>query len=187
MSFRYRILIFLIFAIYLSKKLLPSLFKKKENQTQPQETQEEEKILNPPKFSHTSGFYPEDFSIKLTSEENTKIFYTVDSSDPKTSNTSKEYKDDILIYDRSSEPNIYSAISGDDDSPISICRFQPYYHPPAYPVKKAMVVRAVVKNEKGEYSKVVSETFFVTNKNLTKYKNTTVISLVTDPDNFIFP
>ena len=74
MSFRYRILIFLIFAIYLSKKLLPSLFKKKENQNQPQETQEEEKILNPPKFSHTSGFYPEDFSIKLTSEENTKIF-----------------------------------------------------------------------------------------------------------------
>ena len=189
MSFRYRILLFLFLATFSIIKLR-SLLKKKENQTQPQEPQnpqEEEKILNPPKFSHTSGFYPEDFSIKLTSEENTKIFYTVDSSDPKTSNTSKEYKDDILIYDRSSEPNIYSAISGDDDSPISICRFQPYYHPPAYPVKKAMVVRAVVKNEKGEYSKVVSETFFVTNKNLTKYKNITVISLVTDPDNLFSP
>ena len=166
MSFRYGILLFLFLSTFFSIIMLPSLLKKEENQNQPQETQEEEKILNPPKFSHTSGFYPEDFSIKLTSEENAKIFYTVDSSDPKTSNTSQEYKDNILIYDRSSEPNIYSALSGDDDSPISICRFQPYYHPPPYPVKKAMVVRAVARNEKGEYSKVVSETFFVTNKNL---------------------
>ena len=63
MSFRYRILMFLFLAIFLSIKMLPSLFKKKENPTQFQESQEEEKIVNPPKFSHTSGFYPEDFSI----------------------------------------------------------------------------------------------------------------------------
>ena len=147
----------------------------------------EDKILNPPKFSNISGFYPENFSLELTSEENAKIYYTLDSSDPKTSNTSKEYKDSILIYDRSSEPNIYSALGEDEDSPISISRFQSYYRPPNYPVKKAMVVRAVTKNEKGEYSQVVSETFFVTNKDLIKYKNTTVISLVTDPDNLFSP
>ena len=57
----------------------------------------EDKILNPPKFSNISGFYPENFSLELTSEENAKIYYTLDSSDPKTSNTSKEYKDSILI------------------------------------------------------------------------------------------
>ena len=149
MPFRYGIFLFLFLTTFLSIIMLPSLFKKEENQSQPQETQEEEKILNPPKFSHTSGFYPENFTLKLTSEENEKIFYTLDSSDPKTSNTSQEYKDNILIYDRSSEPNIYSAIGGDENSPISICRFQPYFYPPDYPVKKLMVIRAVAKNEKG--------------------------------------
>jgi len=143
--------------------------------------------ITAPIFSHTSGFYPENFTLKLTSGKNTTIYYTVDSSDPKTSNTSIEYKDSILIYDRSSEPNIYSALGQDDDSPISISRFQDYYHPPSSPVEKAMVIRAVAKNSKGNYSEVVSETFFVTDKELKKYQNRTVISLVTDPDNLFSP
>ena len=183
MPFSYGLLLFLFLATFSSLLILPLILKKEETPTE--ETDDE--ILNPPKFSNISGFYPENFSLELTSEENAKIYYTLDSSDPKTSNTSKEYKDSILIYDRSSEPNIYSALGEDEDSPISISRFQSYYRPPNYPVKKAMVVRAVTKNEKGEYSQVVSETFFVTNKDLIKYKNTTVISLVTDPDNLFSP
>jgi len=143
--------------------------------------------ITAPTFSHTSGFYPENFTLKLKSGRRTTIYYTVDSSDPKTSNTSIEYKDSILIYDRSSEPNIYSALGQDDDSPISICRFQGYFHPPSSPVEKAMVIRAVTKNSKGNYSEVVSETFFVTDKELNKYQNRTVISLVTDPDNLFSP
>ena len=143
--------------------------------------------ITAPTFSHTSGFYPENFTLKLTSGKKTTIYYTVDSSDPKTSNTSIEYKDSILIYDRSSEPNIYSSLGQDDDSPISISRFQGYYHPPSNPVEKAMVIRAVAKNSKGNYSEVVSETFFVTDKDLNKYKDRTVISLVTDPDNLFSP
>ena len=178
MSFRYGILLFLILATFSSIIIiLPSILKK----------EVDEKILNPPIFSNTSGFYPENFSLKLTSEENTNIYYTLDSSDPIYSNTSQEYKDYILIYDRSSEPNIYSAIGEDDDSPVSISRFQFYFSHPSYPVEKAMVVRAVTKNKKDQYSKVVSETYFVTNKDLNRYKNATVISLVTDPDNLFSP
>ena len=179
MAFNYGILLFIALITIFSIIMLRSNFKEEEK--------EEEKILNPPKFSKISGFYPENFSLKLTSEENADIYYTLDSSNPKTSNTSAKYKDHILIYDRSSEPNIYSAIGEDDDSPVSISRFQPYYHPPEYPVKKAMVVRAVTKNKKGNYSEVVSETYFVTNKDLIKYKNVTVISLVTDPENLFSP
>ena len=63
--------------------------------------QEEQKIIQPPGFSRISGFYPNNFKLKLLSEESTTIYYTVDSSDPKTSNTSKEFTDGILIYDRS--------------------------------------------------------------------------------------
>ena len=45
-----------------------------------------------------------------------------------------------------------------------------------------MVVRAVTKNKKGQYSEVVSENYFVTTKDLIKYKNAIVISLLTDPE-----
>ena len=50
-----------------------------------------------------------------------------------------------------------------------------------------MVIRAVAKNENGNYSEVVSETYFVTDKDLNRYKDLTVISLVTDPDNLFSP
>ena len=152
-----------------------------------EETQSKEEILiKPPGFSRVSGFYPDNFKLKLSSEENTKIYYTLDSSDPKTSPTSQEFKDYILIYDRSSEPNNFSSLGEDDDSPISISRGH-RYKGLQYLVDKAMIVRAVSKNEKGEFSQVISKTYFVTNEDLYKYEDTTVISLVTDPENLFSP
>ena len=152
-----------------------------------EETQSKEEILiKPPGFSRVSGFYPDNFKLKLSSEENTKIYYTLDSSDPKTSPTSQEFKDYILIYDRSSEPNNFSSLGEDDDSPISISRGH-RYKGVQYLVDKAMIVRAVSKNEKGEFSQVISKTYFVTNEDLYKYEDTTVISLVTDPENLFSP
>ena len=146
----------------------------------------EEIFIKPPGFSRVSGFYPDNFKLKLSSEENTKIYYTLDSSDPKTSPTSKEFQDYILIYDRSSEPNIFSSYGEDDDSPISISRGH-RYKGVQYLVDKAMIVRAVSKNEKGEFSQVISKTYFITNEDLYKYEDTTVISLVTDPENLFSP
>ena len=146
----------------------------------------EETQIRPPGFSRVSGFYPQNFKLKLSSEENTKIYYTLDSSDPKTSPTSQEFKDYILIYDRSLEPNIFSSYGEDDDSPISISRGH-RYKGMQHLVDKAMIVRAVSKNEKGEFSQVISKTYFVTNEDLYKYEDTTVISLVTDPENLFSP
>ena len=146
----------------------------------------EETQIRPPGFSRVSGFYPQNFKLKLSSEENTKIYYTLDSSDPKTSPTSQEFKDYILIYDRSLEPNIFSSYGEDDDSPISISRGHKYKGV-QHLVDKAMIVRAVSKNEKGEFSQVISKTYFVTNEDLYKYEDTTVISLVTDPENLFSP
>ena len=195
MSLRYLIILilFLITSIptllYFSKQREEKKEKEEKEEKEDKEVKEEEdnEDIKPPTFSHTSGFYPDNFTLKLSSEQKTTIYYTVDSSNPKTSNTSKEFKDGILIYDRSLEPNIYSAYGEDDDSPVSISRFQKYYHPPNYPVEKAMVIRAVAKNKNGNYSEVVSETYFVTDKDLNRYKNLTVISLVTDPDNLFSP
>ena len=146
----------------------------------------EEILIKPPGFSRISGFYPENFKLKLSSEENTKIFYTLDSSDPKTSPTAQEFINYILIYDRSSEPNKFSSLGEDDDSPISISRGH-RYKGVQHLVDKAMIVRAVSKNEKGEFSQVITKTYFVTNEDLYKYEDTTVISLVTDPENLFSP
>ena len=80
--------------------------------------------VNPPKFSKISGFYPNEFKLKLTSEENTKIYYTLDSSDPRNSTNSTEFTDYIQVYDRSSEPNVYSDIGVNQASPTSIGNFR---------------------------------------------------------------
>ena len=147
---------------------------------------EEKSNVNPPKFSRISGFYPDDFKLKLISEENYEIYYTDDSTDPRTSKTSKKYKDSILIYDKSSEPNIYSAIGQNDSSPVSICIMR-NFRVPNYPVDKAMIIRAVTKNEEGEFSEVITKTYFITNEKLYYYQDLVVISLVTNPENLFDP
>ena len=187
MSLGYTALLFLLMITSLSTIILLSKLKEQNSEKEKEKEEEASDEVAAPTFSHPSGFYPENFTLKLSTEKKATIYYTVDASDPKTSNTSKEFIDDILIYDRSSEPNIYSVYGEDDNSPLSISRFQSYYKPPDYPVEKAMVIRAVAKNEKGNFSEVVCETYFVTDKDLNKHKNRTVISLVTDPDNLFSP
>ena len=137
-------------------------------------SQEENKI-KPPIFSKKSGFYPENFNLELSSEENTKIYYTVDSTDPRNSTSTIEYKEPILIYDKTQEPNIYSSKKG-----ITFYK----YENPNYPVDKAMIVRAVVKNANDEFSEIISQTYFITTDDLYKYQDLTVISIVSNPENF---
>ena len=151
----------------------------------PENINEENTPVKPPSFSRISGFYPDDFKLKLSSEENTKIYYTLDSTDPRTSPTSIEFKDYILIYDKTSEPNIYSSIGANYSSPVSISTS--FYEVPSYPVDKAMIVRAVSKNSKNEFSDIVTKTYFVTKDLLIKYQDLTVISIVTDPENLFGP
>ena len=179
------LLLFLIiftFALELGKPSLTEL--NGENQDE----KEEQNIIKPPGFSRISGFYPEDFKLKLISEKNTSIYYTVDTTDPRTSPTSKKYKDYILICDRSSEPNVFAAYNESEDSPLSVAGSKGRgFKGATFNVDKAMVVRAVAKNSEGEFSEVISKTYFVTNNDLYKYKDYTVISLVTNPENLFDP
>ena len=152
----------------------------------PKEEKEEKTLIKPPGFSKISGFYPDNFKLKLSSEEGTTIYFTLDSTDPRTSETALEYKDYILIYDRTLEPNIYANINENEDSPVSISRGNGFKGP-VYPVDKAMVIRAVAKNSKGEFSEVNTKTYWVTNEDLAQYEDLTVISLVTNPENLFDP
>ena len=157
-----------------------------EDYEEEEEQQEEKPKINPPQFSRISGFYPDTFKLKLFSKENYTIYYTVDSTDPRNSSSTIKYKDHILIYDKSSEPNVYSAIGVNDSSPVSIA-IQSRFSVPFYPVDKAMIIRAVAKNSDGDFSEIITKTYFVTNEGLYKYQDITVVSLVTSPENLFDP
>ena len=168
-----KFLIFFTFTILLSL----SLELKNLREVDPEE-EKETIYIKPPAFSRISSFYPNNFKLKLSSEENSTIYYTLDSTDPRNSTTSKKFEDYILIYDRSSESNVYSSIGVNISSPVSISTSS-NYNVPFFQVDKAMIVRAVTKNSKGEFSEIITKTYFITNEDLYKYQDLTVISIVT--------
>ena len=152
------------------------------------EIEDEPTNIASPKFSHESGFYPEDFELKLSSEDTdttSTIYYTIDSTNPITSNTSQIYKEPILITDRTPFPNIYAEYDYNEDSPQSITRTK--YSRPSYNLDKSMVIRAVLKNSEGIYSEIISKTYFITTSDLSQYQDLLVVSLVTNPENLFDP
>lgn len=138
--------------------------------------------VNAPVFSAEGGFYDEAFSLSLSDEDGHTILYTLDGSDPRTSVTSMEYQEPISIYDNTDDPNILSAYEN-----ITLKE----YTAPQYNVDKGIVVRAVCVEQSDaseaadgdRFSKVVTNNYFI-NKNASYYKDTKVLAISTDSDNF---
>lgn len=126
------------------------------------------KYIKNPEFSAESGFYNNEFKLNLTSDDNVKIYYTLDSSIPTTESTL--YTEPILVEDPSNNPNVLKAR---DDLSI-------YKNTVTSPVHKMFVVRAIAISDDGNKSSVITKTYFV-NKN--QYKKYRVVSLVTDESN----
>jgi len=136
-----------------------------------------------PQFSMESGFYENVDGLKLTLESEGTIYYTLDSSDPTTSETAIVYDGPIKMYDRSVEPNVYSKYQHEDNSPYSIT-LKNYYKASPELFDKATVVRAVTKLEDGSFSPIITKTFIVMDsEHLKFYSGIPIISLVTDPSN----
>ena len=130
-----------------------------------------------PVFSEEGGFYDNAFTLSLSSDKDTEIYYTKDGSDPRTSATALLYTNTIPIYDNTDSPNVYSAVKD-----ISL----PGYHPPQFNVDKGIVIRAVAKTETGEYGDVISNSYFV-GKSASYYTDLKVISMVTESDYLFHP
>ncbi len=132
----------------------------------------EEKPLSAPLFSADGGFYDEPFSLTLSSKPGTTVYYTLDGSDPRTSDTATEYTKEIPIYNNTDESNVYSAVRD-----ITLAD----YTPPQFNVDKGITVRAAIKTDEGEFGAVVTNSYFV-GKEASYYSEMKVISMVTDSD-----
>lgn len=143
--------------------------------------------VSAPSFSAGSGFYDTDFTLTLQADAGNTIYYTLDGSDPTTSETAVLYEDGISIYNCTSEPNRYSAYKHDDTAQ-SITLDPSYSQAPTYPVDKATVVRAVAKDANGKVSEIITNTYFrLSEEQLAFYEGIPVISLVSDPAHFFDP
>lgn len=130
-----------------------------------------------PVFSVESGFYADEFELKLSTVMGREIYYTVDGSDPRTSDTAIEYDASIRIYDNTKDANRLSNIT---DITLS------EYYPPKEPVEKGMIIRAVSKGALGNFSEVVTHSYFV-GKEKDYYSEMRVISLVVEEDDLFDP
>ncbi len=127
-----------------------------------------------PTFSVESGFYDTAFQLTLDSPTGTTVYYTLDSSDPATSDTAIAYDGAISIYDNTDEPNLWSALEN-----IMIAD----YSAPDYNVDKGIIVRAVAVDDDGFVSDVVTKSYFV-GKDADYYTDMAVISITSPAENF---
>ncbi|MBQ9982036.1 MAG: CotH kinase family protein [Oscillospiraceae bacterium] len=126
--------------------------------------------VSEPEFSAESGFYSGDFTVSLSAPEGCRIYYTTDGTVPTVDST--VYSGEIRIKNRSSEPNVYSAIpdTSHDD------------YVPARNVDKGTVVRAFCVDESGNASDIVTKTYFCGIDINQKYNGFPVLCVTADPD-----
>ena len=161
-------------------------------------------ILNPPTFSHTGGFYTTSFSLTLsTTTPGATIIYTVDGSEPKSTNISGttytyrniyaelagqtpgpflqnsyqtlNYNAPVSIINRTPLPNKLAAMTSTYD-------FDPDYIPTS-PIFKGTVVKAKVIKPGALESKTITRTYFVTPQGINEF-SIPVVSLSLNEDYF---
>ncbi|SFL13013.1 Fn3 associated [Lachnospiraceae bacterium KH1T2] len=134
--------------------------------------------LAKPVFSKESGFYEEPFKLKISSEEDAEIHYTLDGSVP--TKDSPLYDGEIEINDSSSNENIYSALQ---KVSVDLLDYVHYiFSIPDKKIDKCTVVRAAAFFDDGEISETSTASYFVGFDKKKGYDGIGVISLVSDPD-----
>lgn len=136
-------------------------------------------------FSRESGFYGEAFDLRVTVPEGYTLYYTDDSSTP--TRFSREFPSTgIRIRDKSEDANVYS---GRYMGTIEQC-YEGYSRAWGIAhdkVDKCNVLRFLLVSDTGEESRVVTKSYFVGSQFSSEdggYRNLSVVSLVSDPDNF---
>ena len=132
-------------------------------------------VVPAPVFSAESGFYDEPFDLTLSAEPGLKIYYTLDCSEPDVNAT--PYTASIYVYDKSSEPDVIHNAPGLLNNYLENPRKVVYS-------EKCMIVRAVTQDKQGNLSEIVSHSYFI-GQNLSRFKNGSVLSIISSPDGLI--
>ena len=158
----------------------------------PGEKNSYEKIVKPfvlpdlsVKLSHQSGFYSDSFHLSMSVPNDFDIFYTLDVSDPTAD--SEKYTHPILIQDRSNQENKIIPLYLIPEMPKDLSYLgmpEVWNYTPRFPVDKAVIVKAIaIRKKDGAQTPIKHATFFVGYQDKIGYKNTSVISIITDPKN----
>lgn len=123
-------------------------------------------VVASPAFSCDSGFYNKAFDLTLSAPENCKIYYTIDSSVP--TDQSSLYNGPIAIKDISPNENTTHVLAGVTNE---------------QPVDKANVIRAIVYDQAGNHSEIVTKEYFVAHRPIEYNAQLPTVSLVSDPIN----
>lgn len=143
-----------------------------------------------PGFSVNSGFYETPFLLHINVPDNTKVYYTLDCSDPGVE--SIVYEEPIYLDDATNHENNF-CMNKDVSTGFYVDLIKQIegpekfdgkskYNTPDYNIEKCNVVRAVAVDAEGNYSKTVTKVFFVGIPS-SYYDDCNIVSIVTDPIN----
>ena len=150
--------------IFLSFILLSSC-----TNTKPEEKEEYPDHLT---FSHTSGFYDQDFFLNIKAPKGYSVYYTTDNTDPDES--SNIYNSPILIKDNSNNPNYYSLKN-------NISSLDVYY--PSQLINKCQIIKVIgIDPITKDKTPISCLNYFVGYQNKDGYLNMPVVSLTINDD-----
>lgn len=124
-----------------------------------------------PYFSVKSGFYDRPFELTLSAGINDTIYYTLDGTIP--NETSKVYEDAIWVSPENTEGLIYTNIG-------NISSYGDYF--PQRRWDKAILIKAISVNRRGEVSEVASREYYVGEEIRKDSENLYVMSISMNPD-----
>ena len=128
-------------------------------------------------FSKETGFYQEDFYLKIYAPTE-RIYYTLDGSDP--TEDSFKYEEPLLIEDASKHENTNSMRQ---DVSAGFVAKEDEYAAPDYLIDKCTVLKVAYYDENGVRSEVEERIYFVDFEDKEGYEGVNIISLTSEPDN----
>lgn len=119
-------------------------------------------------FSHAGGFYESEFELGMGAPDGCMIYYTLDGSDPRNSETRMQYTETVKIGSRSDDENVVSAVDPELFD-TAWCRYNRSQKklvtkvsvPDKADVDKCTVVKACSVDKNGSCSEVYSAAYFI--------------------------